>query len=421
MAGTKEEVLGWLYGLESRGVNPGLENTTELLRRLGNPQESFAAIHVAGTDGKGSVCAMAYSVLMEAGMRAGMYTSPHILDFNERISVDGEPITDSKLIALAGRVRPHVEAMEKEGMRCTFFEATTAIAYLHFREEGVPAAVIEVGMGGRLDSTNVLRPMVCAIAGIGLEHRDFLGDTLGEIAGEKAGIIKKGVPVVTFGDPAVLPTIAAAADAAGARLVVVDEPANVTLTQEGTDFTYEGERYSVGIPGGCQARNGVLAIETMRAIGNPGIDGAIRRGLAKATLPCRLEKVGGLPLVIDVTHTPSGSASLARDFMGIYGAGNVVLGLLSDKDASAVAANLAPIAGKFYLAAPGTGRAMPVGRLLEEVSKHGEAEAYGSLGEAVEAALAEADGKTVLATGSFHVAEEVIGWLQRTYPGYWTR
>ena len=196
--GSKEEFLAWLYGLSAHGIKLGLENTRELLKRLGNPQEHFGSVHVAGTDGKGSVCAIIHSILTASGVRTGLYTSPHILEFNERISVCGVPISDEELADLAARVVPHVNGMAENNMLCTFFEVTTAIAFLHFMEKGVEYAVVEVGMGGRFDSTNVIVPDVTVINNISIDHTEYLGNTIEKIAYEKAGIIKPGVPCVTI-------------------------------------------------------------------------------------------------------------------------------------------------------------------------------------------------------------------------------
>lgn len=421
MRGSKKETLDWLYGLIPKGMKLGLEQTGELLRRVDNPQRSFDAFHVSGTDGKGSVCAMLHSVLSETGREVGLYTSPHLVDFNERVSVAGRNVTDGEIVDLASRIAPSVEEMASEGMDCTFFEVTTAMAFMHFQDLGIETAVVEVGMGGRLDSTNIVNPVACAITKIGLEHTEYLGDTLEKIAWEKAGIIKRGVPVATFRDEPALSVISGVAEEVGAPLSVCAEPEDVSLEVGGTVFTLGGRKLRTGIPGRHQARNASLAIETLLASGYDGVEEAIPSGLEKARLSCRMEKVNGLPLVLDVTHTANGSAVLAEDFLQVYGRGLLVLGLLSDKDLEHVAANLSRIADKAFVASPSTLRAMPVERLLEAISPHCETVAFQSIEDALSAALSESGGKTVLTTGSFHVAEEAIRWLRKTYPQYWTR
>jgi len=189
-------IIDYLYGLERHGIKPGLERIRALLSVLGNPQGSFRSIHVAGTNGKGSVCSMAASVLIDAGFRTGLYTSPHLVKFNERISVSGKTISEKELIEAAREVKA---ASKKAGVSgtITFFEFTTAMAFLHFRKKKVEFAVVETGMGGRLDATNLAAPMVSVITNIALDHTAWLGSAIKEIAGEKAGIIKPGVPVIT--------------------------------------------------------------------------------------------------------------------------------------------------------------------------------------------------------------------------------
>ena len=201
-----EESLEWLYELQFLGTKLGLTNTKALLAELGNPHDKLKVIHVAGTNGKGSVCAILTSVLKEAGFKVGTYTSPHLQEFGERIALDGYPMTRDEFVRGISRIKPKVEMLArgkgtgkgkgKKRAECTFFETATCLAFDHFARRRVDFAVVEVGMGGRLDSTNVVMPVVSVITNIGLEHTEHLGNSLAEIAGEKAGIIKKGVPVV---------------------------------------------------------------------------------------------------------------------------------------------------------------------------------------------------------------------------------
>ncbi|HET8945477.1 MAG TPA: Mur ligase family protein, partial [Candidatus Polarisedimenticolia bacterium] len=194
---THAEALAWLDGLESLGIQPGFERITALLARLGDPHRGLPSVIVAGTNGKGSVVAFLAAMLEAAGIEAGVYTSPHLVRFSERIRVGAETIGDGDLAALTDEVRRAVEAMQREGRPSpTYFEATTALAFLHFRRRRVPLAVLEVGMGGRYDATNVATPLACAITPIALDHTQFLGTTVGEIAFQKAGIVRRGVPVV---------------------------------------------------------------------------------------------------------------------------------------------------------------------------------------------------------------------------------
>ena len=187
--------IGWLEGLSSRGIRPGLNSIKSLLGALGDPQDGMRLIHVAGSDGKGSVCCMLESILLSAGYSTGLFSSPHILKVNESIRIDGKDISDNELDSVLGEVR---KASESSGCACTNFEALTACALLCFRKRGVDIAIIEVGMGGRLDATNIITPEVSVINNISMEHTAYLGDTIGKIAFEKAGIMKPGVPCVTI-------------------------------------------------------------------------------------------------------------------------------------------------------------------------------------------------------------------------------
>ena len=260
----KEDVVAWLRNLATHGVRLELKNITELLDRIGNPQLSFRTVHVAGSDGKGSTSAMIASALRESGYRTGLYTSPHIIDLNERINVDGENISDDELLILAHEVMIVVECMNMEGFDCTFFEAVTALAFLYFRKRGVDFAVIEVGMGGRFDATNVLAPDVTVITNISREHTKYLGNTIREIAFEKAGIIKPGTPCVTCNTGDALEVIFEVAAERGAPLVRIGEAEMVSMDEDGSFGTYMGTRYRIGIPGSYQISNAAMAIEALR-------------------------------------------------------------------------------------------------------------------------------------------------------------
>src|SRR2546426_7378956 len=238
-----ESLLAELYGLERFGIKLGLDVTRELLERIGNPQTKFPTVHVTGTNGKGSTCAFLASIFQAAGHRVGLYTSPHLVKFNERIRVDGRMISDVDVARLYGEVKPHAAAMaaESDTNQPTFFEVTTAMAFRHFAERQVNLAVIEVGMGGRLDATNVITPEVSVLTRIGLEHTEHLGRTVERIAREKSGIIKPGVPVVTVDQPA-LPVIAARAVELKCALTVAGRDVRYRRTGfdlEGQDVLFE--------------------------------------------------------------------------------------------------------------------------------------------------------------------------------------
>jgi dihydrofolate synthase / folylpolyglutamate synthase len=417
-------VLEWLYGLQVHGIKLGLTNITELLRRLGNPQRGFHSIHVAGTDGKGSTCACIDSILRVSGYRTGLYTSPHLTDFNERIKVSGQMITDEELSDLASEVMPIVHDMDDEGMRCTFFEVTTALAFLHFKRKGVEYAVIEVGMGGRFDATNVILPDVCVICNISLEHTEFLGDTVEKIAFEKAGIIKPGIPCVTLNPEPAIGVISRVADERLAELIkirseeiIVEENGQYALR-----FRYKDEPYIVSIPGRHQARNAALAMEAVvkLKIFDARIRSNVKKGLSMVEWPCRMQRSKKLPIVVDVTHTRAGSEDLASDISELYGKVLLVFGVLGDKDIEHISQNLAGIADKVIVTVPDSVRAAPMDRVLPIMTGYfSNVEQADNVGEAIQMALIERkEGEMVLVTGSFYMAGEALTWLRKTYASF---
>ncbi|MDR0887643.1 MAG: bifunctional folylpolyglutamate synthase/dihydrofolate synthase [Candidatus Methanoplasma sp.] len=415
----KPELLEWLYGLGSRGIKLGLDNITELMHRLGDPQNDFKSIHVAGTDGKGSVCACIYSIMLASGLRTGLYTSPHLTEFNERIVIDGKEITDDELLALAAEVLPYVREMETSGKVCTFFEVTTAIAFLHFKKEKIEYAVIEVGMGGRLDSTNIISPEVCVIGNVSMEHTEFLGNTIRNIAFEKAGIIKPGVPCVTVNGDDVFGVLSGIADERGAPLIrVIQQDIEIDESRtDGVGFAYKGEKYDVSIPGRHQAANASLAIEAVSKLRIYGqcIRCKMKQGLKDAYWPCRLEKISGFPLVLDVTHTAAGSDRLAADVEELYGKVITVFGVLEDKDIEHLSKSVAKISSRVIIARPDSERAAATEKVAEAVGRYTEnVTVEKSIADAIERALKIRKGnETVLVTGSFYMAGGALEWLKK--------
>ncbi len=412
--------LEWFEGLDGRGVAPGLDNIRELMRRLGNPQDGMRFIHVAGTDGKGSVCAMIESILKASGIRVGAFTSPHIIRINECIRISGDEIPDRDMNQMLSLVREHADAMDREGRRCTRFEVLTAVAFLYFKTVSAEISVIEVGMGGRLDCTNIIVPEVAVINDIGLEHTAFLGDTVEKIAFEKAGIMKPGIPCVTINDGSILEVLESRASEVGCELVRVDRnaPEVVGSQPDQISMVYNGELHDVFLPGRHQARNAALAIECVSRL--PEYEDAIREkvdeGLAGVVWPCRMQKLLGEPVVIDVSHTLSGAKCLASDVEEIYGKAAMVLGMLGDKDIEGFCRVMGPVVEKAFITAPASPRASPAERTAEIASKHMHvAGTFGTVAEALEAALDSRDDEIVLVTGSFRTAEDALTWLQNRY------
>ncbi|MFQ5919778.1 MAG: glutamate ligase domain-containing protein [Thermoplasmata archaeon] len=419
-----EESLDYLYGLERLGVRLGLDNTLALLERLGNPHEAFPSIHVAGSKGKGSVCAFLDAILRKAGYRVGLYTSPHLVRFNERIRVDGEAISDDDVVRLAEAIRPHADGMRAQGEahQPTFFEFTTALAFRYFEEHEVDIAVVEVGMGGRLDATNVLQPRVTVITHVEREHTQYLGRTIARIAGEKAGIIKEGVPLWTVEQEA-LEVVARRAQAVGAPLRIVGRDLRVKRGANGLDgqtFTLSDDAdrtYRIPLLGTYQPENAALAFGALRSLQQDGWTvgrRAVRDGFGTTRWPARFEVVHHAPtIVVDSTHTPEGASRLRETLEEIYPGRKalVVLGVLEDKDPRHIAAALAPTARRFIVTQPDTERAFPARRAAEALGLP-DAVVVTPVAKAIGTALEEATpAEVVVITGSLYTAGEALTFL----------
>ena len=413
-------MMAWFDSLAGRGVKPGLDNIRRLLDLLGNPHEGLRAVHVAGSDGKGSVCAMMESVLNASGLRTGAFTSPHVLEVNECIRVGGEAVGDVDLECVLSKIRPAVDAMAAEGMECTQFEVLTAAAFEYFSMVEVDIAVVEVGMGGRLDCTNVVTPEVVVINNVSREHTGVLGDDIGQIALQKAGVMKPGVPCVTMNGDEVFRVLESYAEEVGCRLVRVD-PGDIEVLSNRVDsveMVYKGEAYTVGLPGRMQARNAAVAIEALSQLSDfPDVlEENLSKGLAEVWWPCRMQKLMGMPLIIDVTHTLDGARSLCEDIGEIYGKVVVVLGLLADKNIRGISEVLAGIASKVFIAPPSSPRAAAP-EAMEEAMRgfHDDVIVCGTVAEAMELAMEARGDEDILVTGSFRTAEDALRWMQEEY------
>jgi dihydrofolate synthase/folylpolyglutamate synthase len=375
------EALEHLYGLQHHGIKLGLETTQALLARLGAPERRFASLHVGGTNGKGATAAMAASVLRAAGRRVGLYTSPHLVDFRERIRVNGEPIPEERIAGLVERVR----AAQGPDLHPTFFEFTTAMAFQHFADAEVDLAVCEVGMGGRFDATNVLSPCVAAITNVSLDHEAFLGDTVARIAFEKAGIIKPGVPLVTGRlEPEAADVVRAVAAERGApwfrwshEFRCTGDPV-IAMTYEGMEGRYEG--LVCPLPGAHQLENAGCAlamIELASALGYGASEAAVRSGIAGVSWEGRLECVEEHPLLLlDGAHNPAAARALAdylTDLRCRRGEGRLVLvvGMMRDKDRGGFLRALLPLADTVILTQVRLPRAATVEELREALDPCG--------------------------------------------------
>jgi len=332
----------YLFGLELIGIKFGLDNIIAILDAIGHPERSFRSLHVAGTNGKGSVTAMAERALRAAGHKSARYTSPHLVRLNERFSVGAESIEDPALEAAIDDVRTAIEDLRHAGRLSappTFFEVTTAVAFELFRRAGVDVAVVEVGLGGRLDATNVLMPVATAITSIGFDHEQYLGSTLREIAIEKAGIVKPGVPVVV-------------GDVPGEALEAIEEVARdrgAEVVQAGRELPREYVGIELGLRGAHQVRNAAVAVRLLEAARAGGIalsHDAIAAGLASVSWPGRLDLRrfdDGRELLLDAAHNPDGAASLAAYLAEWTGAKpTLVFGAMRDKDVSGMLRALLP-------------------------------------------------------------------------------
>ena len=412
--------LDYLFERTTGGSRFGLERTTALLAALGDPHRRLRIFHVAGTNGKGSVCATLEAVLRHRGFRVGKYTSPHLVDFRERFLVDGRAVEEAYVVDFIERWTPDVE---RTG--ATFFEATTAMAFDWFARSNVDVAVIETGLGGRLDSTNVVRPLVAGVTAIGIDHVEYLGTTRESIAFEKAGIFKPGAPAV-IGErdttiAALLEQHAIANGAAPVASVWRDAPPSaIVVTGHGTafDVTIDGAsaRLQTPLAGAHQASNAMVALLMLRAAGAPWSvtlsDAA--EGLAGVRLPGRFHREG--PFIFDVAHNPDGAGVLAATIMAVGEPRPVaaLLTVLTDKDWRGVMAALAPVVDVFVLTSAPTApmsRAWNAQEALAYARSRGwEAVLEPDFDRAI--ATASSLASTVLVTGSFHTVGDAMARLQ---------
>ncbi|MEP6808819.1 MAG: folylpolyglutamate synthase/dihydrofolate synthase family protein [Chthoniobacterales bacterium] len=392
------EALAWLYGTQLFGIKLGLENIQRLLCALRVPEPAQRIIHVAGTNGKGSVCAMIASICCARGHRTGLFTSPHLVTFRERIQVGGEMISETQVAAGLTSIREMVRDWDPHP---TFFEIATALGLLHFRAEECEIVVLETGMGGRLDATNAVTPTVSVITPIDLDHQKWLGDTLAEIATEKAGIIKPGIPVVSAAQsPDAEAVIRLRAEQCGSRLTFVNQPAL--------------ERSALA--GVHQQQNAAVAIAACRAAGISLTEVAIREGLATVKWPARFQRFDER-IVIDGAHNPAGARALAATWREIFGdeKATLIYGVLADKDAAASYRELSAIASAVILPQFRGERVLRPADLAEIIAAQTpelSCESADSVGEAI--IRARQKSARILIAGSLHLAGEALAFLRGT-------
>ena len=443
MADSYQETLDYLYSFvdyetahQPRSpVNYDLRRVAELLVRLGDPHLKARTVHIAGTKGKGSTAAMIASALTAAGFKTGLFTSPHLIDLRERIRVNGGLIPRAGLMRLTARLKPEVEAVNSKAAygRLTTFELLTALGFLYFAENRTDFQVVEVGLGGRLDATNVVRPEVCVITSISLDHTDVLGDTLTEIAAEKAGIIKQGVPVVSaLQPPEARGVIEAACRAKNCELTLVGrdvtyrelsvQPDSQSIEVKGRLGSYALELPLLGPFQQANAAAAIGALEVLRENGHAISQQDIVKGIGVVRWPGRFQAVRRNPLVVvDGAHNPASASELARA-VGVYAGDKkpkvLVIGSSSDKDYKGMAAVLAPLFDAVIATSSRHPRALEAEAMAAVFRGHvAEVLAAPSVACALDTAvkLAGRDG-FVCASGSLFIVGEALEWAR--LPGH---
>jgi len=445
-----QQALDYLYSfvdyetmqLPRSAINYDLRRMAELLARLGNPHLKARSVHIAGTKGKGSTAAMIAPVLSASGYKTGLFISPHLIDLRERFRIDGKMISRADIVKLVAKLKPAVEAVNRKATygKLTTFELLTALGFLYFSQEGVDFQVVEVGLGGRLDATNVIEPEVCVITAINLDHTDVLGNTLAEIAAEKAGIIKPGIVVVSSPQPEeVARVIGERCIECGARLVRVGRD----VIWQGLGFKADSQllvvngvldNYKLSIPllGRYQLENAAVAVAALEALAGKGFDislDSIIRGLNKVSWPGRFQVLGHKPLiVVDGAHNPASARQLKLSLAnyingyGDYKNGDkpfdrtiLVIGASSDKDIAGVISELYLLFGEVIVTRSRHPRAMATAPIVAELKRCGlKARITGTVAEAVSLALTMAGERDfICVTGSLFVVGEAIEQLGR--------
>ncbi|HLY19192.1 MAG TPA: folylpolyglutamate synthase/dihydrofolate synthase family protein [Bryobacteraceae bacterium] len=409
----------FLYALgnEIKTAKLGLERIAVLLEALGKPQQAYGIVHVAGTNGKGSTCAIVESGLRMAGHRTGLFTSPHLVEPAERIQIGGRSVSAGQFAAAFDEVHACAETLLREeriDLHPTYFETVTAMALVLFRDLGVEYAVLEVGLGGRLDATNVVTPELCAITPVDFDHEAFLGKSLESIATEKAGILKPGVPAVfAWQRPEAAEVLQARAAQLGVPVThsAEVEISGVMLDARGSQFTWRGALVRCPLAGEHQVENARTAIAALERLGVSPT--AIRQGIAQTRWPGRLERVANNPeIVLDGAHNPASARALAAYMERFYDTHRVwlIYGAMRDKSVSEMAAILFPRARHVIVTAPAQARALRP-EIIRDLADHGSIQVAANIREALALASAAASGDTIFVTGSLFLVGEARALL----------
>ena len=402
---TYAEAIQFLYGLQIFGANFGLENTRKLAALVGNPQEKLRFIHVAGTNGKGSTCAMLESIYRAAGLRVGLFTSPHLVSFRERIQVNRQLIPEAELVRLVEEFEPVLQQFPADN-HLTLFEVVTVMALEFFAEQKCDLVIWETGLGGRLDATNIVTPLVSVITNIALDHQQWLGDTLGKIAFEKAGIIKPGIPVVTAtDDPEALSVIEKIAREKNAPLVKVN-------------FESRIQNLELPLLGEHQKMNAALAVATVEVLQNqiPLGENQIHAGLANVNWPGRLQliqKADGQKILLDGAHNAAGAETLGAVLNAEFADARPVFifGALADKNWPDICRVLAPLAVKIFTVPVASTRRAEANELAETFRSANPAAKIFVCKNLAEAIIACKDEPFIVITGSLYLVGEALEQL----------
>ena len=419
-----DEAVQYYHSLERFGIRPGLENIRALCRKLGDPQKRLRCVHVAGTNGKGSTCTEIASVLTAAGYRTGLYTSPYVIEFRERIRLNGEMIGWDDLVAVTETVRNAVASLASDGIVITEFEAVTAAAFLYYAEQNCDVVVLETGLGGRFDATNVIEEPLCSIiTSVSLDHTKILGDTLAKIAFEKCGIIKAGRPVVSCVTqaPEVLETIRRTAVAGGSELVIADPSLFRVVHSDitGSEVCFRDLMLRIPFAGAHQIENASLvisAIEILKQIGYYISDSQLAAGIAGSRIPARIEIVSSSPLIIlDGSHNDGSTAALAAALKQYLPGKNLlaVMGMMADKDCEKALNNLLPLFSKVIAVTPSNPRSLSAADFAEMILSRGvPSEAVPAPTDGIQTALSQLEAYDALVIcGSLYLAADVRNFL----------
>lgn len=395
------KTLEYIHSLGNFSMPATLDRIKAVMQKLGNPQKKIKAIHIAGTNGKGSVSTMLSSIFRSAGYKTGLFISPFIIDFRERIQINGEYITESDLVSYAARVK-------QTNIKLTEFEFITAMSFLYFAEQKVDILVCETGLGGRLDATNVLEnKTACVITKIGLDHTAILGDSIEKIAEEKCGILRDCPTVTTFNqDKKALEVIKKHTD----KLFIPEtDSLTVKKCEIGNTYIYKGREYRLKLSGDYQIENALVAYETIKASGYKISDDIIYKGLENAFFPARMEVISEKPLIIlDGAHNPDGAQVLSKELAKFGGEVTAIIGMMRDKDyPEFLKTTLLQCKNAVAVEVKGMARSLSAEELCKTAQKYCLCETADDYNQAIEKALALADSNPIFVFGSLYLASAI--------------